>query len=154
MNSPTIPLQQRLKLGERMRLFGDQPSFLDLCRGFARSGVTIETVKSSVKSRPHELAMASHGKIHTFREFGLAEDVARWLRRWDDVDFDVPLSADEQLFIVARERWIRANNCERDLPQKRWVIFGKAISLLGLDMSEAAMKGLCSGGSNLSKSST
>jgi hypothetical protein len=136
---PPPSAHRRDTLASQLRQLGSLRTFPEFCRFLNSFGVTLESAKPIVRGEPHDFAMAANGTLMTFRELGLADEVACWCRRWDEAAYSVPLSKEEQEFFVVRERWMRLYGLKEDFPRRRWPDLKRVLARLGATVTEAAM---------------
>ena len=117
---PPLSDKRRIEIANHLRRLGASDSFLGLCRVLKCGGIALASVAPTAKGRSFELAMEANNVPRTFREFGLAEDVARWMRRWDELDYSVPLTTKDQTFLISRHWWMCYSEWEQDVPRERW----------------------------------
>jgi hypothetical protein len=142
MTAPQIPMQRRIDIANQLRRLGNCPSFLFFCRVLSEGAISLESLPPAVPGKARVFAMEAHEVPRTFREFGLDEEVARWMRRWDKLDYSVPLNPSEQAFIVARRRLIHHSGWDQDVPRERWPALRDLTALIGVDCSTVAISHL------------
>jgi hypothetical protein len=135
-----IAARRRMVIGRRIACLFSVPTFLSFCRGLDVSGVALDSI-AGARLAP-ELVLVGNNVARTFREIGLHEEIARALRRWDKIDYAVPLTSADQVFVVSRSRWMRFSGWAHDLPSARWQQFCRATNLLGLQRSAEVMAAL------------
>lgn len=142
MTTPQIPMQRRTYIADQLRHLGNCPSFLFFCRVLSAGGISLESLPPAVPGKARVFAMEAHEVPRTFREFGLDEEVARWMRRWDELDYSVPLAPSEQAFLVARRRMSLHSGWDQDVPPGRWPALIDLTARIGVDCSTIAISHL------------
>ncbi len=135
--------EARAKIRAGLRRLGEVASFLSFSRGLQEWGITLECL-TFYGPAPHQLGIVANGVGRSFSSYGLENEVAHWLRRWDGVAYGTPLTHRQQDFLAARHQWLKYSGHRRDLPKERWVAFAEFVHRLGLNAWPEVM-GACFG---------
>ena len=139
MTTPQIPMQRRIDIADQLSRLGNCPSFLFFCRVLSAGGISLESLPPAVHGKARVLAMQANKVPRTFREFGLDEEVARWMRRWDGLDYSVPLTTEDQAFLVARWILMFYSGIDQDVPRERWPALRDLTARIGVDFASVAI---------------
>ncbi len=135
--------EERAEITAKLGSLGRLPSFLDFSHGLHAWGLGLESIEFPGPPS-FQLALGTREKLYGLHAFGLNQHFARWMRRWDDFGYHVPLTPRQQMFTVARHHWLCHSGHRWDLPRSRWRDFEEYIHALG-EWSWPEVMALCFG---------
>lgn len=140
MPGPTDSARRLIEFSVHVSHLGDCLSFHDLCCVLRLGGITLQSVASAVKRKPHDFALEANNVIWTFRELYLDRDITTWLWHWDAVAYEYRLSTADQAFLIARQQWILLSDSGKDVPRKRWPELLEITERIGADASKTMIR--------------
>lgn len=117
--APVLTALECMDIGMKLMPLARLDSFLEFCRTLRKGGITLQGWCRG-DFTGSEVALVADSVIRPMSDFHMRGEFAHWMRRWDGVLYEVPLSRAEAGFVVAREKWIRLSGWRQDLPHERW----------------------------------
>ena len=124
-----ISREERRQTRKRLSRLGALNSFLDFSRGLDQWGMSLQCLSFPGRTA-YQIGLVANGVGYGFHSFKLARDFSRWMQKWDDFSYQIPLSPGEQKFLAARDQWLFWSRHAQDLPRKRWPVFADYVCRL------------------------